>query len=235
MAPGEAGLLSIGRGAKVAEVDALSDMVVAQTLQCAVDVDGGVPSGRPDRRDDPLGLAEGVGTDQVAAFGEGDDRSEEAGDLHLWRGVAEDGQGEGRLGHEDVAGDGFEGRADGGGNAGIVARDDDALGRAFDRDLGRAEDMAGRVEVDGDIADPDGAGGGLAAVGEILAVTDGHDVQRFPRRHDRAVAGAGVVGMAVGDQGAGNGACGVDVEIAAGAIKPLGSREKQRRSGHAGQ
>ena len=42
--------------------------------------------------------------------------------------------------------------------------------------------------------------GGLRRAGEILAVAQPHQVERFLRRQYRAMAGAGMVGMGVGDQ-----------------------------------
>jgi len=80
--------------------------------------------------------------------------------------------------------------------------------------------MSGRMEADRDRSDALRPLGGLAAAREILAVAQRHDVQRLPRRHHRAVAGAGMVGMAVGHKGARHRAEGVDMETARGAVKP---------------
>ena len=72
----------------------------------------------------------------------------------------------------------------------------------LDRDLGRAEHVAGRLEGDTRVADPHffAEGGGLRLAGKGVAVAGGHDAERLPGRENGAVAGAGMVGMAVGDQ-----------------------------------
>ena len=57
-------------------------------------------------------------------------------------------------------------------------------------------------------------GDGLRAAGKIVAVAQPHHVERFLRRQHRAVAGSGVVGMAVGDHGALHRAHRIDVEAA---------------------
>ena len=66
----------------------------------------------------------------------------------------------------------------------------------------------------------------LAEVGDlrrprvIVTVTHGHDRQRLFARHDGAMAGPGMVGMAVGDQRPVDGADRIDEEIARRTIKP---------------
>ena len=55
----------------------------------------------------------------------------------------------------------------------------------------------------------------LRRAGEILAVAQPHDVERLLRRQHRAVAGARMVGMAVGDQRLVDRPRRVDVEAAA--------------------
>ena len=54
-----------------------------------------------------------------------------------------------------------------------------------------------------------------------VAVAHGHDAQGLPRRHDGAVARAGVIRMAMGDQRPLHRADRIDVEVAEGAIEPL--------------
>jgi hypothetical protein len=116
-------------------------------------------------------------------------------------------QRKGRLGDEHVAGHELERRAGRVGHILIVARGDDAQAivleiMTFDRDLRRAEDMAGGMKRDrhavyGDafaIAD------GLRRAGKILAIAQPHQIERFPRGQHRAVAGAGMVGMGMRNQ-----------------------------------
>ena len=70
-------------------------------------------------------------------------------------------------------------------------------------------------------------GHGLGVAGEVLAIAFGHDGQGLGRGQDRAVAGAGVVGVAVGDDGAVHRPGRVDVEVARLAPQALGRRSKQ--------
>ena len=62
---------------------------------------------------------------------------------------------------------------------------------------------------------------------EPQAVAFAHDVQGLRRRQHRPVAGAGVVGVAVGDHRARHRTHRVDVEVAGRAIEPLGLRAEQ--------
>ncbi len=86
----------------------------------------------------------------------------------------------------------------------VVAGGDDAGVLAGDRDLRRAQHMAGGVKFDGDVAEPQflAIGDGLGAACEIVAVAQPHQVERLLGGQHRAMAGPGVVGMAVGDHGA---------------------------------
>ena len=79
-----------------------------------------------------------------------------------------------------------------------------------------------------DVAEPDllAIADRLRRAGEILAIAQPHHVQRFLRRQHRAVAGAGMVGMAVGDHGALDRADRIDVE-AAGLAAQAGSNWQQ--------
>ncbi len=74
----------------------------------------------------------------------------------------------------------------------------------------------------------------LRFAGERFAIAHRHDRQRFRRRQNPAMAGAGVIGMAVRDHRAIDGAHGIDEEIAARAIKPFRARLQQRGGGHGG-
>ena len=63
--------------------------------------------------------------------------------------------------------------------------------------------MAGRMEFHLDVAEPDllAIGDRLRGAGKIVAIAQPHHVERLLRGQHRAVAGAGMVGMAVGDHG----------------------------------
>ena len=64
--------------------------------------------------------------------------------------------------------------------------------------------MAGGMECDPNVAETNSlaVGDGLCAAGEIIAIAQPHDVERFLGGQHRAVARPGVVGMAMGDDGA---------------------------------
>ncbi len=66
---------------------------------------------------------------------------------------------------------------------------------------------------------------GLAA--EVLAIAHRHDLKRLGGRHHHAVAGAGVVGMAMGDHRPLHRPHRVDEEIAGSAVEPLGLGTEQ--------
>ncbi len=128
--------------------------------------------------------------------------------------MAENRQAEGRLGHEDVAGGDFEGRAGGVVTSLVVARDDHALAGMFEQDLRAAEDMAcgnvGRI-------DPARQADGLAIFdwrGAVRSrVAQLHDRQRLGGGDGLAVPAARVVGMAVRHQRLVDRAAGIDPAV----------------------
>jgi hypothetical protein len=147
------------------------------------------------------------------------------GDLALVRRVVEHGQAEGRLGDEDVALDGRERRACGVVAALVVAGDNGAAAAMLQHHLRAAEDMARRLQHDGDVAhgQPLAIGQRLGLAREVCAVAHAHDGQRLRRRRHLAVAGARMVAVAVGDDGAIHRPRGVDEEPAGLAIEPAGN------------
>ena len=130
--------------------------------------------------------------------------------------MAKDRQAKRRLGDEDVAGHHFErgaGRVDG---VLVVAGGDHAGVLAGHRDLRRAQHVARRMEFDFDVAEPNflAIAHRLCAAGEIVAVAQLHHVERFLRGEHGAMAGPGMVGMAVGNHGALDRTDRVDMEAA---------------------
>ena len=91
------------------------------------------------------------------------------------------------------------------------------------------------VKTHGNIADRRArAEDGLLRTGaERLAIADPHDIERLARRHYMHVPGAGVVGVAMGDQGPFDGLDGIDIEAALLAKETLGRRVEQRFRFHA--
>ena len=208
---------------RLPEGDPLRLVELRQALQRPVDVDRAVEALLPEEGHHALGLAESVGADDVGALGEEGDGVQKLSDLLTGVRVAEHGQAEGGLRDEHVAGNALEGSAGRVGLPLVVARDHDAKAARLDRDLRGAEHVPGRDEPDRNVADPHrlAQGGLLAGGAEILAVAHGHDGERFPRRQDGAVTGAGMVGVAVGDQRLRDGAKRIDVKAAGRAVETL--------------
>ena len=145
--------------------------------------------------------------------------------VHLARGrrVAEDGKPERGLGDEDVARDRFERGAGGIGPAFIVAGHDDPLALMVEDDLGRAEDVAGGHEADVDLADPDhfAISDRPPRLGTVAAF---HDREGLGRGDHLAMAAAGMIGMAVGDQGERFGLGGIDPGVCRPDVDAFGKR-----------
>ena len=76
-------------------------------------------------------------------------------------------------------------------------------------------------------------GGAISVFGiDALAEPQRHDVEGLPCGEHGAVAGAGVVGVGMGDERARNRADRVDEEIAGRAVETLGTGNEQVRSAH---
>ncbi len=157
------------------------------------------------------------------------DRGDQLGDLRLRLRMTEDRQREGRLGDEDIAGHRHEGRAGRVGAALVVAGGDDPQPVRLDGDLRRAENMTGGMESGARAAKRQRLtiGDRLGRAGEARSVASLHDLQRFHGCQHRAVAGASVIGMAVGDQRARDRPRRVDMEVAGRAIKAGGRGAEQ--------
>src|SRR5690606_4946653 len=91
-----------------------------------------------------------------------------------------------------------------------------------------------RMKGDLDAVDGDALaeGNGLAALGDVLAVAHRHDAERFLGGHDRAVAGARVVGAAVRDKCTWHRAHGVDVNVRRRAVEALRCRADKVLGAH---
>ena len=187
--------------AQFAEVHALG-VVARDLLHRAMQVDRRVVAGLAQQRDHALRLAERIGADEMRALGKQRDRAQQLGDLAVRIAVAEHRQAERRLGDEHVAGHKLERRAGRIGHVLVVAGGDDSQAIGLDRDLRRAEHVAGRMEGHARAVERQrlAVADRLRAAGEILAVAQPHEVERFLRREHGAVAGPRVVGMAVGDE-----------------------------------
>ena len=96
--------------------------------------------------------------------------------------------------------------------------------------------MAGGMKFDADIAEFEflAIGDGLRGAREIVAVAQPHHVERFLRGQHRAMAGPGVVGMAVGDHGALDRAHRIDMEAAGLAAQAGGDGHQDVLRAHVG-
>ena len=188
-------------------------------------IDRCVIAGLAQQLDHALRLAERIGADQMRALGKQCDGGQQL--LHLVGGIAmaKHRQAEGGFSDEDVAGHELERRAGRVGRILVVAGGDDAGVLAGHSDLRRAQHMTGRVKLHTDVAEPDllAIADRLRRSGKVLAIAQPHHVQRFLRRQHRAMAGAGMVGMAVGDHGPLDRADRVDVEGAGLAAQAVSS------------
>ena len=92
------------------------------------------------------------------------------------------------------------------------------------------------VKFDGDVAEFDlfAIADRLGATGKIVAVTQPHHVERLLRGQHRAMAGPGVVGMAVGNHGALHRPYRIDMEAAGLAAQAGGDRHQDVLRAHLG-
>ena len=136
--------------------------------------------------------------------------------------MPENWQAKSRLGHKSLAGQQLETGAGRIGSALVIAGDDNAKTGFGDPDLSRTEDMAGGMKRHFDVAKAQALAISqrLCRAGEIFAETKAHDVQRLSRRQHRAMTGAGVIGMGVGDHGARDRPRRIDMKISGRAVKP---------------
>ena len=217
------------------ERDPLGLVEPAELLHRAVQVDRAVVAGVAQHPDHALRLAERIGADQVRALRE--TAASEASSLAIsasGRRMAEDRQAEGRLGDEDVAGHRHERQA------GRVGRG--ACSRPRRRCAARRASTAICAEPStwpagwkvtarrrSSTVSPSLAT--CVAPGEIVAVARRHDLQRLGGGQHRAMPGARVVAVTVGDQRARHRPRRVDMEIARRTIEAGRRRGEQGSPG----
>ncbi len=166
---GKLGAIAQGDAAQIAKLDPLGRIIGGEPLHRAMQIDRPLIARGPQQRDDPLRLAERIGADEMRAIWKQPLRGEKLADLVARPRMAEHGKPEGRLGDEDVAGERLEGGAGRIRLALVIAGGDDDLALVRHSDLGRAENMAGRMEADVDGAEPQrfAIGDRLLRAGEI--------------------------------------------------------------------
>ena len=146
--------------------------------------------------------------------------------------MAEDRQAEGRLGDEDVAGHRLESRRRSGRARACSRRRRRCAGRAIRPRSGpsRAHGRRARsVKSTSPMRVVSPGHGGLSRFRKALAVAQRHDRQRLARRQHGAVAGAGMVGMAMGDQRPRHRAHRIDMDVGGRAIQAGRRRDQQIR------
>ena len=172
-------------------------------------------------RQEALRLAEAVGHQQARPprLGIGAPPGIDLGEHRLLGLPAVDRQAERGFGDEAIAADRLEGIAGRVRLDPVVARDDPHAPGMLDAHLGRSEDMPGRVERNGDPPVHHALAPAHPLHLDVAQARPQH-AHRSGRREVMAMAGAGVVCVGMGDDGAIHGAPGVDVEVARRAVKP---------------
>jgi ATP-dependent Lhr-like helicase len=185
--------------AKIAEIDAEVAVGFAKAHHASVQIDGVFVSCLPQLGNDTLCFSKRVSGDQMATLRFGFNGIQKFLYFPFHIGMGKDGEGEGCLGYDQVARDGFKRRAGGIALAFVIARDDGAAAVMFQQNLCAAEDMSGGVERDANAVDVEAFPilHRLKRGSAILAVAFLHDFDGFTGRQHVAVPGAGVVGMAV--------------------------------------
>ncbi len=176
----------------------------AQRQQRAVQVDRPVPAGLAQQRDQPLALAQRVAADDVGALREQRHAVQQPADLARaggWR----------NTGSPKVASVTNTSQAIGS-NGGrwdraraCSRRHHGAAAAPLHRHLRAAQHVAGRLQPHADLADRSASRrrpAPAACAGPALPHAHVHDRQRLGAGQHRAVAGPGMVGMGVGDDGA---------------------------------
>ena len=166
-------------------------------------IDRRVPAGIAQQRDHPLRLAQRIASHQMAALGLVGHRFQQPGDFRFGARMLEHRQPESGFGDQQVARHRLIGLRRTVGEALVVARHHHALPVLLHQHLRRAQNMAGRKQRDGHLADMQRHAEIQRlelprAIGAIARLHDGDGVRR---RQHRAMPGPGVVGMAMGDDG----------------------------------
>jgi hypothetical protein len=196
-------------------------------------LDRAVADDRTDRRvdagEDPLRLAERVAEQHARAARVGVrapprvDRRE-----HLARRrPAVDRQPERRLGDEGVAAHRLERGAGRVGLDLVVAADDPHLAAVLEAHLGRAEHVAGRMQRHAHAVHVERLAVGQRAQRDAGAEPRAQHALGGRRGQVRAVPGARVVGVGVGDHRPRDRAPGIDVEVAGFAVEPFRAADEQ--------
>ncbi|AHB50199.1 hypothetical protein W911_10720 [Hyphomicrobium nitrativorans NL23] len=209
-------------GADVAESDAEPLVERRHLDERAMKIDRGIVPGIAREAHDALRLSEPVCANEMRALGIARERGEEAADLALRGLVSEHRQRKRRFRHEHVAGNAFERGARGIGRAFVIAGDDGPLSLPFEHNLRGAEHVPGGDQTNSDAAEV----ARLAvcrrfeAPRAVHAEPELHYLDGFGRRQHGVMPGARMIAVSVRDDGAGNGAGWIDVDVGGCAIEP---------------
>ena len=214
---GEIGFLRAADAAQFAEIDAASLIEPCDLLHRAVQVDRLVEPGLADQRDDALRLAERIGADKMRAFGKECDGMQKFADFRVRIAMAKHRQAKGGFGDKDIARHKLERRTGRIGDILVIAGGDDRHVLVRDRDLRGTEHMAGRMTAHCHAIERDtlAVSDRLRAARKVFAIAERHDGERFRRRQHMAVAGAGMIGMAMRNDGLVHGPRRVDMKAGA--------------------
>src|SRR3569623_1660850 len=140
--------------------------------------------------------------------------------------MAEDRLAKGGFRDENIAGHDLERRACRIWCVLVITGRNNARSPACHRDLSRAQHMSRGMKGYGHVLKPDAltVGNRLRRTGEIIAITQPHNIERIMRRQYRAVAGTGLVGMAMRVECALHGPHRIDLKATVFAAKPSGNR-----------
>ena len=165
-------------------------------------------------RDHTLRLAERIGADEMGALRKQRQRVEQFGDLQTRVAVAKNRQRKRSFGNEKVARHELEWRAGRIGHVLVVAGSHHPQAISLDQRLRRAKHVTGRMQRHFHLAHAHTftVARSLHRPCEIVAVSQTHQVERFLRRQDRAMARPRVVGMRVRDQRPLYRPCRIDME-----------------------
>ncbi len=174
--------------------------------------------------DHPLAFAEPIYAHHMRALGKLCGRFQQLRHLGARLAMLEHRQCESRLGDKEIARDKLERGACRVGAPLVVAGYDSPGALVLDQDLGAAEHMAGREEGDRDLANCDllTVGGFVDSARRQVAEPRAHDGERLFSRKYMVVPWPGMIGMAMGNDGAPDRPGRVDIEAAGAAIEAFG-------------
>ncbi len=214
---------------QLTELNTLAFVIVAKPCQRPVNMDRPFITAVTQQSDHPLRLAKGINANQMGPVAKLRNRSDQFFNFAFGIRMDKDRQTESRLRYEDVARHRLKSLGGGIGNGLVIPGGNNGCATVPDPNLGGTQHMTGREKCNTRAIDDNFLTKicDLTRVAEILAVTDCHDLQRTPRCKHFVMPGLGMIGMAVGDQGAFNRHHGINEEVTGFAVQALRARFEQ--------